>query len=270
MVTVRRSLAGLLLGIAAALGSLALSGLWLQLTAFSPARTSGAAHDVLSDDGIRNEVARVIAEATAPTLGVNPAAIQRVVASGAATGEGSDLLEGVVADAHASLIGTRTKPVLITAEQMVPLVGNQIVATVQPATVTVPAVSAITTTRNVVKWMVPITGAAAVLLIIVGFAAHPERAELLRSISFLLLGSAIMLVLVGYIVPALILPLFSKDPWVAILPSVARHSLPRFMVAMFTLIVSGLACLAASGATRRRDRWSQPSRTRYNPQRRWS
>ena len=266
----RRSLAGLLLGIAAALGSLALSGLWLQLTTLSPGRTPDAAHEVLSDVGIRNEVAKVIAQATAPTLGQNPAAIQKIVMAGAATGEGSRLLAEVVADAHARLIGVSKKPIVVTPELMVPLVGNQIVAEVQPAVIKVSTVAAISITRRVVKWMVPITAAAAVLLVIVGFFAHPERAELLRSLSYLLLGAAILLVIIGYIVPALILPLFSKDPWVAILPRLASHALGPFMVTMLILVMSGLGSFAASAATRRRDRWSQPARGHYKQPRRWS
>lgn len=266
----RRSLAGLLLGLAAVFASLALSGLWLQLASFSTSRTPSAAREILADADIRNDIARVVAEATAPTLGQNPAVVQKVVAANAATREGSELLAAVIADAHARLIGASSKPVVLTAEKMVPLVGYQIVATVAPATISVPRVAAISTTRRVVKWMVPISGAVAVLLIIVGFAAHPERAELLRSVSFLLLGTAILLVIIGYIVPALILPLFSKDPWVAILPRLVRHSLSLLTVVTLILILSGLGCLAASGATRRRDRWSQPVRTRYNEQRRWS
>ncbi len=266
----RRSLAGLILGLAAIFASLAISGFWLQFTAFSPSRTPGATQNVLRDDTIRNEIARVIAEATAPTLGQNPAAIQKVVRAGAATREGSELLEGVVADAHSRLIGNSSKPVVITAEQMVPLVGNEVVATVADAIVDVPTVTAISTTRQVLKWLIPISGGLAVLLIALGFAAHPERAELLRSISFLLLGTALMLVIIGYIVPALILPLTTKSPWVGVLPKVASHSLPRLLLVLLILIVSGLGCLAASGATKRRDRWSSPVRTRYSEQRRWS
>ena len=267
---VRNSLSGLLFGAAAALGSLALGGAWLQVTSFSTGRSNDTSHQVLSGAAIRNEIALVVAQATAPTLGQNPALVQQVVAAGAATGEGSDLLAGVIAEAHAHLIGESTKPVFITAEQMVPLVGNQLAATVAPAAIAVPTVGAMSTTRQILNWLVPISGAAATLLLLAGLATRPNRAEQLRALSMLLLGTALMLVIFGFIVPALILPLFSDDPWATILPSMARDTLGRLMLAAAFISLGGVACYAAAAATRRRDRWSQPIRTRYTEQRRWS
>jgi hypothetical protein len=269
MLSVRSSLAGLLFGVAAMMGSLAVSGLWLQSTALSPAPSQGDARAVLVDNDLRTEIAKVIADATAPTLGQNPAAVQKVVAAGITTGEGSDLLAGVVADAHARLIGSSTKPVLITAEQMVPLVGYELAATVAPVTVDVPKVGALSITRQVLRWLVPLAAVAAILLIIIGFAAHPERSELMRSLSYLLLGTALLLVIIGQLMPSLILPLFSKTVWMAILPRLAGESVRGLVIAVIALVIAGIGSLVASGATRRRDRWSQPIRTRYNEQRRW-
>ncbi|MEI7617321.1 MAG: hypothetical protein WCK14_01775 [Actinomycetota bacterium] len=266
----RNSLSGLLLGAAAALGSLALGGAWLQLTSFSTGRSYNTSHQVLRDAAIRNEIGQVVAQAAAPTLGQNPALVQQVVAAGAATGEGSDLLAGVIAQAHAHLIGASTKPVFITAEQMVPLVGNQLAATVAPAAIAVPTIGAMSTTRQVLNWLVPISGAAATLLILAGLATRPNRAEQLRALSVLLLGTALMLVIFGFIVPALILPLFSDNAWASILPNMARTTLGRLMLAAALIGLGGAACLASAAAARRRDRWSQPIRTRYTEQRRWS
>ena len=248
----------------------------MQYTAFSPGHTKRAAHAVLADNDIKAAVAKAIAEATTPLLNTDPAhpvtvsEVQAIVIAGAGTTEGSSLLEQVVADAHAHLIGSSTAPVQITAAEMVPLVGNQLAATASTITLPVPKVTALSIIRRVLKWMVPIAGIAAILLIMVGFAAHPERAELLRSLGFLLLGMALLLAIIGYIVPALVLPLLSKDVWIGALPRLARDSLPLLIGLVFLLVGVGLGCLAASGATRRRDRWSQPIRSRYNDQRSWS
>ena len=272
----RRSLAGLLFGLAAIVGSLAVSGFWMQYTAFSPDHTKSAAHAVLADNDIKAAVAKGIAEATTPLLNTDPAhpvtanEVQAIVIAGAGTAQGSNLLAQVVADAHARLIGASNKPVQITAAEMVPLVGNELAATVPTVTLDVPKVTALSVMRQVLKWLVPIAGGVAILLILLGFAAHPERAELLRSLGFLLLGMALLLAIIGYVVPALVLPLFSKNVWVGALPRLARDSLPLLAGLVFVLVGIGLGCLAAAGATRRRDRWSQPIRTRYNDQRSWS
>ena len=266
----RRSLAGLLFGLASIVGSLAVSGFWMQFTAFSPSHTRAAAHVVLGDSAIKNEIAKAIAVAVAPQIGVNPLDLQQAVVVAAGTTPGAELLEGVVADAHARLIGASDKPVQITPQQMVPLVGNEVAAVVPAVTLPVPEVSALSIIRQVLKWLVPIAAGLTVLLLILGFAAHPERAELLRSMAFLLLGMATVLALIGYIVPALILPLLSKNVWMGAVPRLARDSLPLLIGSMFVLVGAGFACLAAAGAVKRRDRWSQPLRTRYNEQRRWS
>src|SRR4051794_35362833 len=59
--TVRRTLAGLLFGVAYVCASLAIGGWLLQRTAFSPDRTSSVAKTVLEDQRIRAEVVDLIA-----------------------------------------------------------------------------------------------------------------------------------------------------------------------------------------------------------------
>ena len=266
----RRSPAGLLFGLASVLGSLAVSGFWLQFTALSPGHTKAAAHAVLADGDIKNAIASAVADATAAQLGQDPALVRSIVTTGAGTAEGADLLSQIVADAHARLIGASTKPVQITAAEMVPLVGNELAATAPTITLDVPRVSALSMLRDILKWLVPITGGAAIVSILLGFAAHPDRAELLRSLGFLLLGVAVLLMIIGYIVPVLVLPLLSKNVWIGALPRLANDSVPLLIGMMLALVGTGLGCLIAAGFVRRRDRWSQPIRSRYPEQRRWN
>ena len=274
MARVRRSLAGLLFGLASIAGSLALSAFWLQFTAFSPGHTRGAAKAVLEDSDIKNEVAKLIAQNTAAQIGTDPASIaqvQKLVAQNLQRAEGAKLLADVVADAHAKLIGASDKPVQITPDQFVPLVGTQAAAMAPTITLPVPKVTALSVMRQVLRWLVPIAGGLAVVLLLLGFAAHPEKQELLRSLGFLLLGMALLLVVIGYIVPTLILPLLTKNVWVGAAPRLAADSLPLLIGLALLLIGGGLGCLAASAASRRRDRWSQPiRRSSYREERRWS
>lgn len=272
MVVVRRSLAGLLFGLASIVGSLAVSGFWLQYTAFSPGHTRSTAAAVLEDTDIKNELARVIAEATAPQLpDTSPVAIQQLVVQVANTNQGASLMAGIVADAHAHLIGADDKPVQISPEQLVQVVRDERAGVLPAVTLPIPRVAALSAIRQILKWLVPIAGGIAVVLIILGFAAHPEKAELLRSLGFLFFGMALLLVVIGYVVPAFVVPLFSDNVWISAVPRLARNSLPLLIGMTLLLCGAGLGCLAASSASKRRDRWSQPiRRDSYREERRWS
>lgn len=271
MIVVRRSLAGLLFGLASIVGSLAVSGFWLQFTVFNPGHTRSTAQAVLQDKEIKTQVAKVIADATAAQLGLPQSTVQALVFSNIDRAEGAKLLANVVSDAQAKLIGSSEKPVQITPAQMIPLVGNQLAASAPTVTLPIEKVSALSTIRQVLKWMVPIAGLLAIALLLLGFAAHPEKAELLQSLGVLLIAIAGVLVLIGYVVPTFVLPLLTKNPWVGAAPRLAADSLPLLVALVLLLAGAGLACLAGAAASKRRDRWSQPiRRTSYREERRWS
>lgn len=278
MARVRRSLAGLLFGFASIVGSLALSGFWLQFTAFSPDRTRSAAEAVLEDGDIKNEIARLIANntvmqlnASTATVGIDPEPVRQLVFDNLKTAQGANLMADVVADAHARLIGSSDKLVQITPEQMVPLVGNEVAMSAPTITLPVEKVAALSVMRETLKWLVPIAAGLALVLVLLGFAAHPEKPELFRSMGVMLLGMALLLVVIGYIVPTLILPLLTKNVWVGAVPRLAADSLPLLAGLTLLLVGAGVGCLAGASASRRRDRWSQPiRRTSYREERRWS
>lgn len=274
----RRSLAGLLFGFASIVGSLALSGFWLQFTAFSPGNTRSAAKAVLQDNDIKNEIARLIANNTVAqvnaatgTVGGDPEPVRKVVFDNLKTTQGAKLLADVVADAHARLIGTSDKLVQITPAQMVPLVGNEVAMAAPTITLPVEKVNALSIMRQVLRLLVPIGAGLAVVLLLLGFAAHPEKSELFRSLGLLLLGMALLLVVIGYVVPTLVLPLLSKNVWVGAVPRLAADALPLLLGLTLLLVGAGVGCLAGASALRRRDRWSQPiRRTSYREERRWN
>jgi hypothetical protein len=269
--TVRRSLAGLLFGLASIVASLAVSGFWLNYTAFSPGHTRSTAHAVLQDKAIKTQIATLIANSTATQLGQNPADVKQLVLSNINRAAGAELLAGVVSDAQAKLIGASDKPVQITPAQMVPLVGNEVAMTAPTVTLPIKTVPALSAMRKTLKWLVPIAAILAAILLVLGFAAHPEKAELLRSLGILLIAIAALLIVLGFIVPSYILPLLTKNPWIGVAPRLAADSLPLLLALALVAAGIGLGCLAAAAASKRRDRWSQPiRRTSYREERRWS
>ncbi len=267
----RRTLAGLLFGLAYACISLTIAGFLLQRTAFDPGQSSGAAHAVLADPAIRQALVDAIADSTAAQLGVDKATMRQTVATVAAHPAGAKLFEQVIHDAHAHLIGQQSGPVLITGAELVPIVRNEAAAKLPTVTVPVPRVAVLSFMRTTLKWLLPIMAIATLVFVGLGFAAHPERTALLKSLALGLFLIAILVALLGYVVPRFLIPALSNSPWAGVPARLADNSLPLLVGTELLLVGVGLALLASTGMMRKRQRWSTPVSTyRYNEERHWS
>lgn len=267
----RRTLAGLLFGLAYACAAFTVAGFILQQTAFNPERSGDAADVILEDSAIKNELIDVISSSAATQLGQDESTVRALVASVADHPEGEQILGEVIHDAHAHLIGEQKEPVQITGAQLVPILRTQAAADLPPITLPVPQVTPLDYTRRLLAWTVPIAGIATLVLVGLGFFAHPERSALLRSLSFGLLLLALLVALLGYIVPVFVIPLLNDTPWGHVPRRLANDSLPLLIGLELLLVGAALALLAGSGMASRRKRWSTPVSTyRYNEERRWS
>ncbi|MEO5725080.1 MAG: hypothetical protein ABIQ39_11645 [Ilumatobacteraceae bacterium] len=270
----RRTLAGLLFGLAYLCASLAIGGWLLQRSAFSPDRSRDAADAVLADGPIRAQVVNLIADATAPQLGAPPAAVSAQInglLTSPATAQAMSLeMASIIHDAHAHLIGQQKAPVQITADQMRNIVRSDAVSSLPPITLPVPEIGALSFIRQLLTWLVPAAAIAAVLLGIVALTTHPERSVLVRSLGFGLLLLAVLIALIGYVVPKFVVSTFSSNAWARIPALLANDTLPLVIALDVVLVGVGLALLIGSGLLRRRQRWSAPVSTyRYNEERRW-
>lgn len=266
----RRTLAGLLFGLAYACASLAISGFLLQRTAFDPGNSADAADVILGDSAIKSELLDLIAEATAEQLGQDPAGLRGTLEQVAAHPEGQALLGEIIHDAHAHLIGEQKEPVQITGDQLVPIVRDQAAAALPAITLPVPRVTALDIARKALNWLVPIAALAMLVFVVLGFLAHPEKSALLKSLALGLLLLALLVALLGYIVPRLIIPLLDDSPWANVSARLADDSLP-LLIGMELLLLGGAGALLASfGMMNRRRRWNAPvSSYRYTEERRW-
>ena len=267
----RRGLAGLLFFLAAVCLALAAGGWWLQRVAFDTSTSSDLADVVLDDAAIRGEIATVAADATAATLGLPAADVRAQVDQLAQTSAGAELMRQIVADSHARLIGLRAEPVQITGQQLVELTRDQRVAGVPPVTLPVEEVGVLSTIRTTLDWAVPIAAIAGGVFLLLGLVAHPRKADAVFGIGMFCVLAAVAAVLLGYVVPVLLLPVFDDAAWVSVIPSVAGHSLPMVIGAAVVLAGGGWALMIAAAAARRRRAWSAPVPiNRYADQRRWS
>jgi hypothetical protein len=272
---VRRTFAGFIFGLAYLCAALSLGGWFLQRTAFSPDRTADTAQAVLQDPKISTEIVDLIADNAAPQLGVAPDEVRATVTgllddpttSAAMSAEMAEILR----DAHAHLIGAQKAPVQITDTEVRDIVRNDAVIGMAPITLPVPEVSALSVTRQVLHWLVPVAGIAAVVLGLIGLTAHPDRQALLRSLGFGMLLLAVLVTGLGYIVPRFAIPALSDSPWTRIPIELADDALPLVIALAFVCVGAGVVLLLSSGLIRRRRRWSSPVSTyRYHEQRHWS
>ncbi len=266
----RRTLAGLIFGLAYVCASLAISGWLLQRSAFDPSRTGDLSGIVMQDSRIKTQIADTIADAVASQRGLDRELVRQTVRTVAGTREGAALLGQVLHDAHARLIGQLKGPVRITGAQMVLVVRNQVVADMPSITLPVPRVTALDRIRRILRWMVPFCALFAVGFFVIGFMLHPNRSALVHSLGYGMLLLALLIVVLGYVVPRFVVPSLSDSIWADVPARLANDSLPLLVGLAIVFGGGGMMLLVGTGLLRRRRRWNAPVSTyRYREERRW-
>lgn len=268
---VRRTLAGLIFGVAYVCASVAIGGWLLQRSAFDPNRTGDLAGVVLQDSRVKDEISDTIAKAVAEQRGLDETAVRQTIATVADTPQGAALFSKVLHDAHARMIGQLKGPVRITGDQMVQVVRNQVVADMPGVTLPVPRVSALDHIRRVLRWTIPFGALFAIGFFVIGFMLHPNRSALVHSLGYGLVLLALLIALLGYVVPRFVLPSLSTSFWADVPARIANDSLPLVITLALLLGAGGLMLLVGTGLLRRRRRWNSPVSTyRYREERSWN
>ena len=275
MVAVRRSLAGLLFGIAFACACVAISGFLLQRTALSPSRTAEAAETVLADEELRREAVRVVAESTADAMypgdPTGAAIIRQNIAIVAALPLGAEIFGPVLEDIHAVLTGEQDGPVTVSPEQLVQITRDERAAVLPPLTIVVPRLGVLATIDGVLGWIVPLSAAAALVFFVLCFLARPERAALFRTLGIGLVALAALAIIFSYLIPKFLPPVLDESPWARMPSRLADDGLGLTLFAAFVLAGAGVALFLASTRMGRSKRWSTPVSTyRYREERSWS
>lgn len=270
----RSTLAGLFFGLAYALASLSLSGFMLQRAAFDPGASSGSVGVVLGDSAVKKALVDFVVDNTATALTDTPSQIEDLraqVTMVANHPDGEKFLADIVHDAHAHLIGDQDGPVTITGADLVPIVRSEAVGDLPPVVLPVPRVAALVYANRVLDWLVPIGAGATLLLVLLGITAHPDRDTALRWLAYGMMLAALVVALVGYVVPKFVVGLASDSVWANIPSRLADHSLPLLIGLELLLLGGAFGIIAGSGMMRRRRRWNAPINTyRYTQDRGWS
>jgi hypothetical protein len=268
---VRRSLAGILLIISTVMFAASISAWWLQRVAFSPSDDTGTALAILGDKEIRDQIATIVASTTAPETGQSPTELNEFIQRIARMEAGAALMADVVSDAHSRLIGEHPVPVRIDAQHQVQIVRDERVGEMPPITVPVQEAGALSVVDRVAGWIALGGAVGGLLLLVVGVIMRPERGEFTQALAIGLVALAILIVVSGYIVPAVVLPALSDSVWMGVFPRLAYDSLMATLgIAVGSLILAGAITLGTTSVRQRRQ-WSTPlSVGRYRDDRTWS
>lgn len=257
--------------IGAVLIAVAIGSVWLQRVAFSPSNDRGAAHAILGDENIRGQIASIVAAADAPILQQSPAQLKEFIEEIARIPDGAALMSRIVDDSHARLIGQNDKLVLITADEQVTIVRNELVGEANSLTLPVQRVGSMAFLEQWLGWLAIGTGVLGLVFVLGGIILRPERGEGTFALGVGLASLAGSLLLFGYVVPAAVLPAMSDDPWMGVFPRLANHNRNlTLLLAVFALVLAALIVFGTSSRRQRRQGSTPLNVARYRDDRGWS
>lgn len=257
--------------VAAVLVALSVGVWWLQRVAFTPSNDSAVAHSILGDEEIRGQVATIVAGADAPVLGQSPAELREFIEQIARIPEGAALMSGFIDDAHSRLIGASADRVVISAQEQVSIVRNELVGEVAPLTLPVQRVGSMAFLDGWLGWIALGSLGFGVLIAIAGTFLRPERGEGTFALGVFFAGTAGSLVVFGYLVPLVVLPAFSDDPWMGVFARLANHHRNvTLLLAVACFVVAALIVFGTSSRRERRQHSTPLNVGRYRDERSWS
>jgi hypothetical protein len=256
---------------AAALVAFSAGMWWLQHVAFSPSNGADVTHTILGDDDIRGQIATIVAGADAPTLSQSPAQLREFIEQIARIPDGAALMSDFVGEAHGRVIGTFDRRVVITAQEQVNIVRNELVGESQPITLPVQRIGSMAFLHDWLGRVAIVALALGALLAIAGVFLRPERGEATFALGVLFAATGGSLVVFGYLVPLLLLPAFSDDPWMGVFPRLANHHRNlTLLLALASFVAAALIVFGTSNRRERRQHSTPLNVGRYRDDRSWS
>lgn len=245
---------------------------WLQRTVFTPGPSADLAEAVLDDPGIRLEINTVVSARTAIALGTTPDQLAAFLESQVLSTRGAAVeLAEFIQRAHLRAIGSNDDLVVLVPTELVQVVRDERAMDASEATIPIPVIGTLKTTRTSVGWLMTISAGIGALALALGLVLRPYRSELLRALGEMLISLAIAIVIIGWAWPVFVIPAIDSNTWTAIAPRLAGRNLPVVIGGSLVLVIGGLAAILGGVNAGRRSQWtgSGPVRT-YREQRGWS
>ena len=268
--TVQRSVASILLLIASIAFGISAGCWWLQRTVFTPDDSPSIAAAILNQSEIRLEIITVVSARTAGALGTTPDTLATFLDSEVLSKRaGAAELAPFIERAHLRAIGSNDDLVVIVPSELVNIVRNEMAFNAPSATIPVPVIGTLKTARTSTGWTMIISAALGLLALIFGLILRPYRSELVQALAELLVATAGSLLIIGWAIPAYVIPAIDASSWTSLAPALAGRSFPVALVSAIILCVgSGALFIAAVNGSRRRQ-WNGPSMGGRRRSQRW-
>jgi hypothetical protein len=236
--------------------ALAFASWWTSHTILDTTRTRRVTEAVLESADLRHFVADHIAAVTAPAVGVTASAATN---NGAYTNQLDAVLdrrdiqlklEQFVVDAHERLIGERSAPAVLdqaTVRTLVaaafPSVRVADLAKVHAVTFDVPQSQALFKSREALAHRFWLYFLGAVVLLTAGLVTTDDRHAAVRLIGKWLIGITVAHLVVLWILPVVLLPAVTTNPWVHLVAAVAHAVGVGIVTSLVVLALVGVVFL---------------------------
>ena len=254
--TGRGSLSKLLIHFGMLCAALAFASWWTSHTILDTARTRRVTEAVLASADLRNFVADHIASVTAPAVGVSAGASKGAYAGHLdAVLARRDIqlkLEQFVVDAHKRLLGERSQPAVLdqsTVRTLVvaafPSVRSSDLARVHAVKFDVPQSQTLLSSRKALAHRFWLYFLGAVALLTIGLVTTDDRRSAVKLIGKWLIGITVAHLVVLWLVPVVILPAVTTNPWAHLIAAVARAVGAGIVTSLVLIAVVGVVFLFA-------------------------
>jgi hypothetical protein len=234
--------------------ALAFASWWTSHTILDTSRTRRVTEAVLENGDVRHFVAAHVASVTAPAVGSSATASKAEYTSQLdAVLRRHDIqlkLEQFVVDAHERLLGERKQPAVLdqaTARTLVkaafPSVSAADLNRVHAVRFDVPQSQAIFKGREAFAHRFWLYFLGAVVLLVLGFVMTDDRRSALKLVGKWLVGITVAHLIVLWIIPVLIVPAVTTNPWALLVSAVAQAVGAGIVTGLIVLAVVGIACL---------------------------
>ena len=218
----QRSIASILLLVASVAFGLSAGCWWLQRTVFTPADSPSIAAAVLDQSAIRLEIITVVSARTAGALGTTPDTLANFLDTEVLSKQaGAAELAPFIERAHLRAIGSNDDLIVIVPNELVNIVRNEMAYDSPAATIPVPVIGTLKTARTSTGWAMIISAAIGLLTLLAGLVLRPYRSELVQAIAELFVATAASLIIIGWAIPAFVIPAIDTSSWTSLAPALA-------------------------------------------------
>jgi hypothetical protein len=256
---VERSLSGVFFLVAAVALSIGAGAWWLQRVAFTPDATRDSAAAILHESDIRVDLNQLITGSAAPVIEMDSAALSAMLEDIILTSRpGAAEMAPIIERIHNRVIGNTEEPVIITGDDMVPIVRDERAADAPDVRLPVQTIGVLDNFRRSLGWIALISSAIGLIALALGIFARPERRDVFRGLGEFGISLAVSVIVFGYLIPVHLLTALDNQTWTHAIPRLAERTIPIVIGATAIFAVAGVALIVASMSGGKRRQWSTP------------